>query len=68
MSVEPECWEILGEQESGPACEVVLEQSSSECEDGAETPENLLLGAAAEVQKLQKSPWWGFAVSCRGPA
>lgn len=64
MSVKPECWEISGEQESGPACEVVFEQSSSECE-GAETPENLLLGAAVETAEI--SMGW-FAASCRGPA
>lgn len=36
-SVGPECWEISGEQESNPASEMMFEQSSSECEEGADT-------------------------------
>lgn len=54
MSVEPGCWRVLGEQVAGPACEVVFEQSSSEREEGAETPEN------CSLVQLQNSPWGGL--------
>lgn len=54
MSVEPGCWRVLGEQVTGPACEVVFEQSSSEREEGAETPEN------CSLVQLQNSPWGGL--------